>query len=112
MIAYAHLAGHNHIVFDGHAAGKAGLRGDDYILSDLAVVADVDEVVDFRSAADSCFVQGSAVNSRVSADFYIVFDYKASDLGGLLVTSGLLVADIAETLAAEDGSGLHDDPVA
>src|ERR1039457_4744971 len=53
VIADADLASHDDVVFDGDAAREAGLGGDDYVLSDLAVVANVDEVVDLRALADS-----------------------------------------------------------
>ena len=88
VIGYANLASHDYVVFDGGAAGEAGLRGDDDILADLDVVADVDQVVDFCAAADAGFVQRSAVDGGVGADFYVVFDDQASDLRGLLVASG------------------------
>jgi len=39
VIANADLSSHDDIVFDGDAAGEAGLGGDDYVFADLAVVA-------------------------------------------------------------------------
>ena len=94
------------------AAGEAGLRGDDDVLADLHVVADVDEVIDFCAAADAGFVERAAVDGRVGSDLDVVFDDEASDLRELLVASGLGVADVAEAFTAEDGSCLHDDAIA
>ena len=66
----------------------------------------------FDPPADSGFVQGSAINGRICADLHVVLDYQPSDLRGLLVTPRLRVANIAEAIAAENGSSLHDDAVA
>ena len=112
VIADAYLSAHDDVVFDGDTSGEAGLSGDDDVLADLDVVADVHEVVNFRAATDAGFVEGSAVDGGVGADFDIVFDHQASDLGGLLVASSFRIADVAEACTAQNSAGLHDDAVA
>ena len=112
VIADAHLSAHNDVVLDGDATGEAGLSGDDHVLSDLNVVADVHQVVDLRAAADARFIESAAIDGRVGADFYIVFDYQAAELGGLFVASRFEIADVAETCAAENCASLYDDAIA
>ena len=112
VVANADLSSHDDVVFDRDAAGEAGLGGDDYIFSELAVVADVNEIIDFCALADASFVEGSAVDGRVGSDFDVVFEDETADLRGLLVASCLRVADVAEAFTAEDGSGLDDDAIA
>ena len=112
VIAYTDLSSHDDIIFDGDTAGEAGLGGDNYVFSDLTVVANVDQIVDLCALADSGFIQRAAVDGGVGSDFHVVFDYQAADLRGLLVASCLLLSDVAETFAAENRSGLDDDAVA
>lgn len=100
VVANADLSSHDDVVFDRDAAGEAGLGGDDYIFSELAVVADVNEIIDFCALADASFVEGSAVDGRVGSDFDVVFEDEAPDLRGLLVASSLRIADVAEPFAA------------
>ena len=76
------------------------MRGYNYVLADLDVVADVHQVVDLCAAADSGFVERAAVDGGVGSDLYIVFDYQPSDLWELLVAAGLGIADVAEAFTA------------
>ena len=62
MISDANLPSHDYVLFDSDTAGNASLSGNDHVRSNLAVVANVDEVVDFRTALNSCFVEGSTIN--------------------------------------------------
>jgi hypothetical protein len=80
VIADADLPSHDNIVFDGDAAGEAGLSGDYNVLPDLTVVADVDQVIDFCAATDAGFVERAAVDGGVGPDFDIVFNDETADL--------------------------------
>jgi len=62
VIADADLSAHDDVILDGHTARKAGLCGDDDILSDLYVVADVHKVINLRATADAGFVERSTIN--------------------------------------------------
>src|SRR5271155_5398712 len=75
-------------------------------------MAYVHEIVDFCAAADAGFVECSAVDGRVGADFDIVFDHQASNLWKLFVASGCRIADVAEAFAAQNRARLHDYAVA
>ena len=112
VVADADLAADDGVVADGAGSGDAGLGSDDDVFSDEDVVADVDEVVDFYAAGDAGFVEGSAVDGGVGADFDGVFDDEAALLGKLDVFAGGFVADITKSIRPEDGSGVDDDVVA
>lgn len=62
VVADADLSSHDDVVFDGDATGETGLGGDDYVFSELAIVADVDEVVDFCALANASFIESAAVD--------------------------------------------------
>ncbi len=81
MFAHAHLATDNDIVFDGDAAGKSCLCRNDDVLADLAVVADVHQVVYLRAAANAGGLKRTAVNRCVGPDLDVVFDYQFPYLG-------------------------------
>src|SRR4051812_11262063 len=53
MIAEAHLSADHAIIFDGDAAADAGLRRDHHALANIAVVTDVDHVIELRALADA-----------------------------------------------------------
>ena len=93
-------------------AGDAGERDEDDVFADVAVVADVDEVVDLGSAADAGLLERAAVDGGVGADFDVVFDEEGSLLRELGVGAGGGVADVAEAVCTEDCAGVDDDAVA
>ena len=111
MVGNADLTGKHGISFDGDAAGEAGLSRDHHIFPDLAVVTDVDKIVDFRSPADAGYVERAPVDGGVGADFYIVADLQTAHLGKLLVTAGGGIADISEAVASQHGAGVEENPV-
>jgi len=111
MIGNAHLTRHYHAIFQHRAAGKAGLRGDHNVLADLAVVANVHQVVDFCASGYAGCVQCTAINGGVGADFDVIFDFEAADLRKLFITAGRLIAHVAEAIAAEHRARVNDDSV-
>ena len=59
---------------------KAGLRRDHDVLPDLAVVADVNEVVDLCSAPNARFVERAAIDRGVRSDLDVILDDQPSHL--------------------------------
>src|SRR5206468_12138347 len=53
MIAKAHLSANNAIIFDRHAAADARWCGNDYALTNVAVVTDMDHIVELCAFADA-----------------------------------------------------------
>ena len=85
VIAKTNLSADNHVVLDHDTAANARLRRDDDAFADVAVVAHMDHVVEFRAAADAR-VQRGAIDAGVRAHFDVVFDHDRSDLRKLLIT--------------------------
>ena len=112
MLSDSDLPAQNDVVLDHDAAREAGLRGDHYVFADLAVVADVDQVVNLRAPADARDFQSAPVDGGVGADLHMVFDFQASDLGEFFVASGGFVAHVTEAVAAENRARMDDHVVA
>ena len=112
MVTDADLSADDGVIADDARSGDAGLSGDNHVVAYGAVVADVDEVVDLYATGDAGFVEGSAIDGGVGADFHVVFDDEAALLRELRVLAAQSVADIAEAVGAEDCSGVDDDAVA
>ena len=106
------LASENRVFLDDYAARDASLRGDHDILANLAVVADVHEVVDLRPAANARKVERAAVDRGIGADFDVIFNFQAADLGEFFVAAGRAVAHIAKAVAAKHGSGVNEHAIA
>ena len=111
-LSEADLAAEHNIFLDDDAAGKTGLRGDHDVLSDLAIVADVDQVVDLGAASDARDFKGAAVDGRVRANLDVIADFEAPLLGKFFIMSGCPVANVAEAVAAQHRSRVNDHTVA
>ena len=112
VLADADLAPEDDVVLDSDAARESRLRGDDDVLADLAVVADVDEVVYLRPATDARGFERAAVDSCIGADFDIILDNELADLREFFVAPLCRITDIAEAVAAEDRARMDDHSVA
>ena len=55
-------------------SGQTHLSAKKRIFTDFAGVAHLDQVIDFRSAANASFADGCAVDSAVGLDFDVIFD--------------------------------------
>ena len=69
-------------------AGDAGKRDQDHVFANVAVVADVNQVVDLDPAADARLAQRPAVDGRVGADLHVVFDHQRALLRELRIGAG------------------------
>src|SRR5579864_7553547 len=65
VLSNADLAPQHHAVLNHDAAREAGLGRNHNVFAELAVVADVDQVVDLRASTDARFVERAAVDGRV-----------------------------------------------
>src|ERR1700688_1062764 len=108
MLSDADLPAEHNVVLDDDAAGKTSLRGDHYIFSEEAVVADMHQVVDLRSAPNAGFVERAAVDGCVGADLHIVFDHEAAHLRKFLIPPALRVTHISEAIAAQHRARVHN----
>src|SRR5581483_2772145 len=112
MFADADLATDDDVIFDGDAAGKTSLGGNDYVLAEVAVVADMYKIVDLRSAPDTSRFEGTAINRRIRANLDVIFNFEPADLRKLFVTAGRWVPNVAESVAADHGACMDDHTIA
>ncbi len=51
------------------------------MLADLAVMANVHEIIELYARSNACVGQGSAIDGRVRAYFYVITNFDDTDLG-------------------------------
>ena len=73
-------------------------RQEQHVLPDLAVVADVDHVVQLRAIAYNGCSQRPPVDAGVGTDFHVVADFDRTDLRKLLIV--VLFQRISKTVGA------------
>ena len=112
MIAHAHLAAQDCAVTHRTGTRNAGLGSDDDIASDIAVVTDVNQVVELGPAGDSGFFQGSAVNGGVGAHLNVVLEDQSALLGELGVLPSHPIANVAEAIGAQHRPSMNHYPIA
>src|SRR2546426_41886 len=101
MIGNAPLPADHNVIFHDRTARESALRSDDHIFPNLYVMPDMYQIVDLRASPDAGHIQGAAINSRVSSDLDVVFNFQSADLRELLIASGLLIAHIAESVTPQ-----------
>src|SRR5438477_10724938 len=74
VIAEPDLPANHAIIFNRHAAADAGLRSNHNSLAKVAVMTDVDQVVDLRAPADPRAAQSRAIDAGVRAQLNIIFN--------------------------------------
>jgi hypothetical protein len=101
------LAADDGVIADRDAAGETGLRSDDDMLADVAIVRDVNEIIELDAVGDAGDAEGRSIDAAVSADLDVVADLDGANLWELFVTvSG---QSEAEAIGAENASGMHND---
>jgi len=80
MTADADLAGENHAIANARTTGHSHLGAEQSIFPHDARMTNLHEIIDLRTAFNSGFARGSAIDGRVRANFDIVFDHHAADL--------------------------------
>ena len=110
MIAKTNLAADDAVIFDRDTAANPGLRGNHYALSDVAVVSDMDHVVELRSFTNSRTTERATIDSRVRAQLDVVFDNYCANLRKLMITH--VIANITKAVGANDNACVQNDSVA
>src|SRR5262249_20656193 len=72
VVRDADLAGTHHVIARAAGAGDAHLADEQVVLADLAVVADLHEVVDLGAGADARGLERAAVNRRAGPDLGVI----------------------------------------
>src|SRR6202041_1093597 len=110
VISDPDLASDHHVFANRTAAGDTGLGRQHRMLANPNVVGDLNQIIDFYTVCDRRDVERTPINRCIRADFHVVADLNASDLGKLPVTA--ITEDVAESVAANDRTGMDFDPVA
>lgn len=108
--ADADLGGDGDVILDSRTSGNAGLGDDEAVFPDYAIVADLDEVVDFGALSDHCLPEACAVDGGVGADFDIVAYFHDAHLVDFAMDA--INGFISIAIGSNDGTRLDDNPVA
>src|SRR5260370_821837 len=112
MIANADLPRDYRAFTYGAGTGDAGQCDQDDVFTDIAVMADVDEVVDLGAAANAGFAESAAVDGGVRTDLHLVFNAQRALLWKLRVCAGCGIAYVTEAVRAQHRTGMHHHPIA
>src|SRR5690606_36729487 len=86
MAYNSHLATNHIPVTNSCRACNSGLRRNHIIFSDVHIMSNLDQVIDFRTASDDGITDGTTVYGAVGANFNIVFNNHITQLGNLGIT--------------------------
>src|SRR6266404_231051 len=106
MVTKTYLAADHAVVFNDHTTADARLSRNHHALPDVAVVAHMYQIIQFRPTADPCATQGGAIYTRVSAEFDLVFDNYGADLRKLVIAH--VVAHVAKTIGPNADAGMKN----
>ncbi len=74
-------------------------------------MANLDQVVDFRSAANSGFAKGSSVDADIGPDFHIVLNSDNPLVRPFMGSPGF-IDDVAKTVGPDNAAAVNDHPIA
>ena len=89
------------------SARKTRLSHNNRVFTDVTVVTDLHEIVDFGSPPNACETEAAPINGRVGTDFHVAFDQQSSQLGRA-DTRIFLVTDKTKSLPSQDRPGMHN----
>src|SRR6185369_16520360 len=104
------LAAKDHVIAQAGAAGNPGLGNDQAMFAQRNVVPNLNQVIDFRPAADDGRAERPAIDGDVRPDLDVVADDHIADLRHLAV--GACVEHVPETVGAYDRAGVNADVLA
>ena len=110
VIGDTNMAGHDHVVAKGGGTPDDSTRSHDAVFTDVAVVPDMEEVVDLRAPADSRFAAACSVHCAIRPDFDIALDNNGPDLRNLPVSP--FSEQVSETVRTDRAVGVNDDAIA
>src|SRR5690348_4505273 len=80
VFADSGLSADHCVIANYDATGKSGLRGDYHVLTNVAVMSYVDQVVKFSTFADFRRAERCPVDTRIGTDLHVISDLDRSDL--------------------------------
>src|SRR2546423_13050612 len=106
MIAEANLSADNAVIFNRDTAADSGLGGAHAPFATIAVVPDVNHVIELRSFANSSAAERAAIDRGIGAQLDIVFNNDRANLRKLVITD--VAANIPEAIRADDDAGMQN----
>ena len=110
VVGDTHLPRQHRPVADRARARNADLRHQDDVFSYIAVMADLNQVVDLAAPPDDGLAESRTVDGAIGADLDVLLDAQPSYLGNLAVRRA--VERVAEAIGTEHRARMDDDPVA
>jgi hypothetical protein len=81
------LASDYHVIARAARARDPDLTDKEIVPANLAVVANLDKVVDLGTGSDPCGLKRSTIDRRASSDFDVVADFNVSELRHFYVSA-------------------------
>src|SRR5262245_44788525 len=110
----AGLAAHHDKVAQFGGPGNAGLADNHAMPADHHVVPDLHEIINFAALADDGVLERPAIDAAIGADFHVIVQNDAADLGDLEVAlrpHGKAKAVLADAHARVQNDAVADDGV-
>ena len=104
VIGNPDLSADDHVMAENAGARDARLGGDHGVRTNLYVMANMDQIIDFHASGDAGIVQRAAINGGIRSDFHIVANFDNPHLRKFPVAA--LAKRVAETVRAQYGSGM------
>jgi hypothetical protein len=106
MIGNPDVSCQDYIIADAGAPSDSDTCHDQAALTDMDVVADVDQVVQFGAPADYGVVDAAAINGGVRSNLDLVSDDASADVRNSCMA--LPIREVPESIPAYDGTSLED----
>src|SRR5262249_46263286 len=109
MVRDPDLAAQHSVVSDLDAAGNPGLRDDEAMAPDRAVVADLDQIIDLGALSNDGVAAATPVDRGIGADLDVVLDDHPPRLRNL--DRAFTIGKEAEAVLADAAARMDDPPV-
>src|SRR4051794_23105494 len=80
VFANSGLPADDRIIANHDATGKAGLRCDHHVLTYVAIVSDVNQVIEFSTFTEFGGTERCSINTRIRTNFDVITDLHRADL--------------------------------
>jgi hypothetical protein len=95
------------MIANRHPAGKPRLRCDHHMLSDIAVMPDVYQIVELAAIADASHAQRRPVDTGIGANFHIVADLYRPHLRKL-IPPPLFIRGEPKTIGSDHATAMQN----
>src|SRR5216683_5328114 len=107
MVRNADLTRDHDVIARGAGACDSHLTDQQVVSPDLAVVADLHEIIDLGAFANDRGLERAAVDGGAGADFHVIADLHMAELRDFVVAS--VMQAIAESVRADHRAGMDRD---